>query len=129
MYVVATGGHTGSNSDNSGLAFMAALGSCNGTLPNPLVINEATTVASVYALSQFMTGTTNVGSSPSNYEQSATSLPGLANAFAAVSNLVDLTTGQVPDHTPAYSQSLAADTNILNTARCHRHASIPSQIL
>ncbi len=54
VYLVATGGHTGTNSgSNAGLAFMAALGSCKGTLPKPLV-NEATTVASVYSLSQFI---------------------------------------------------------------------------
>ncbi len=116
VYVVATGGHTGNNSDNSGLAFMTAVGSCNGTLPKTLVVNEATTVASVYALSQFMTGAANIGSSSSNYEQSATSLPGLANAFAVVGNLVDVTTGQVLNHTPAYPQSLSADTNILNNS-------------
>jgi hypothetical protein len=117
VYIVATGGHTGSNTaSNAGLAFMAALGSCNGTLPNPLVVNEATTVASVYALSPFMTGVANVGSSAANYEKGAGSAPGLANAFATVNNLVDLTTGSVRDHTPDYPTNLAGDTNLVNNS-------------
>jgi hypothetical protein len=117
-YIVATAGHAGSNTaSNAGLSFMAALSACSsGTLPKPLVVNEATTVASVYALSQFMSGATNVGSSASNYEQSGSSLPGLSNAFAAVNNLVDLTTGIVPTYTPGYGQTLADDTNILNNS-------------
>ena len=117
LYIVATGGHTGSNTaSNSGLSFMAALGSCNGTLPTPLVVNEATTVASAYALSPFMTGAANVGSSSSNYEKGTNAAPGLANAFATVSNLVNLTTGTVLTHTPAYSTNLAGDPNILNNS-------------
>jgi hypothetical protein len=117
VYIVATGGHTGSNTaSNAALSFMAALGSCNGTLPKPLVVNEATTVASAYALAQFMTGATNVGATSSNYEKGTNTAPGLANAFATVANLVDLTTGTVRDHTPAYSTNLAGDPNILNNS-------------
>jgi hypothetical protein len=117
VYLVATGGHTGSNTaSNAGLAFMAALGSCNGTLPSPVVVNEVTTVASAYALSPFMTGAANVGSSATNYETSATSAPGLANAFATVKNLVDLTTGTTLTNTPDYPTNLAGDTNLVNNS-------------
>jgi hypothetical protein len=117
VYVVASGGHTGSNTaSNAGLSFMAALGSCIGTLPKPLVVNEATTVASAYALAQFMTSATNVGAPSSNYEKGSQTAPGLMNAFATVGNLVDLTTGTVRDHTPAYSLNLAGDPNILNNS-------------
>jgi hypothetical protein len=115
-YVIATGGHTGSNTaSNTSLVFMAALGSCNSALPTP-VVNEVTTVASAYALSQFMTGATNVGSSAANYEQGTNIQPGLANAFATVNNLVDLTQGQARDHTPDYSTNLAGDPNIVNNS-------------
>ncbi len=116
VYLIASGGSTGNGGANAGSVLMAAIGSCNGTLPATVVVNEVTTVASVYALSQFMTGAANVGSSASNYEKGATSAPGLANAFATVTNLVDLTTGQALDHTPAYPTNLAGDPNILNNS-------------
>lgn len=121
VYVVAIGGHAGSSvGSNAGLAFMAALGPCNGTLPNPLVVNEVTTVASAYALAQFMTGAANVGSSLANYQQGTNSAPGLAHAFGTITNLVDLTTGQARDHTPAYPTNLAGDTNVLNNSTVPR---------
>jgi Chitobiase/beta-hexosaminidase C-terminal domain len=117
VYIVATGGHTGSNTaSNTALSFMAALGSCNGTLPKPVVVNEATTVASAYALAQFMTGATNVGSSAANYEKGTNTAPGLANAFGTVSNLVSLATGTVLTNTPAYPTNLAGDPMILNNS-------------
>jgi hypothetical protein len=116
VYLVATGGSTGTGASNAALGFMAALGSCNGTLPKTAVVNEATTVASAYALAQFMTAAANVGSSAANYEQGTNTAPGLANAFATAKNLVDLTTGQVLDHTPDYPTNLAGDTNILNNS-------------
>jgi hypothetical protein len=111
VYLVATGGHTGTNGPNSGLALMAALGSCNATLPATVVVNEATTVASAYALSPFMTGATHVGAA-----SSTASYQGLTNAFKTVSNMVDLTTGTVLSHTPDYSMNLASDTNVLNNS-------------
>lgn len=117
VYIVAAGGHTGSNTaSNTALSFMAALGSCNGTLPKPVVVNEATTVASAYALAQFMTGATNVGSSAANYEKGTNTAPGLANAFGTVSNLVSLATGTVLTNTPAYPTNLAGDPMILNNS-------------
>jgi hypothetical protein len=117
VYLVATGGHTGSNTaSNAGLAFMAALGPCNGTLPSPVVVNEVTTVASAYALSPFMTGAANVGASSSNYEKGANSAPGLANAFATVNNLVNLTSGTALTNTPDYPTNLAGDTNLVNNS-------------
>jgi len=41
---------------------------------------------------------------------------GLANAFLAANNLVDPVAGAVRSYTPAYSQNLASDTNILNNS-------------
>ncbi len=112
VYLVATGGNTGSGGgSNSALSFMAALGSCNAGLPSTVVINEATTVASTYALAQFMSGAANVGSA-----SSSASIQGLTNAFKTVGNLVDVTTGQVRDHTPDYPTNLAGDPNILNNS-------------
>jgi hypothetical protein len=110
VYLVATGGNTGSGGSNANLALMTALGPCGSlTSTSKFVVNEATTVASAYALSQFMTGATNVGAAAANYQ-------GLTNAFKVVNNLVDATTGTVRDHTPDYSTNLAGDPMILNNS-------------
>jgi hypothetical protein len=94
LYLVATGGTpSGQKSPNGQLGLMTALGPC-GNLNSSvsLVVNEVTTVATAWALAPF-TGTgggnfqdyENIGSSSANYNN------GLANAFAAVNNLVDIT--------------------------------------
>lgn len=96
VYLVATGGDSG-NGANSKLEFMAALGPCSKVSSSAqVVVNEVTTVASAYALAQFMTTVPNVGSSSTNYQ-------GLTNAFAVVNNLVDTTTGNALSITPAYA--------------------------
>ncbi len=96
VYVVATGGDSGSG-PNPALSLMSALGPCGAiTATSTFTVNEATTVASVYALSPFMTGAANVGSSSTNYQ-------GLTNAFATVNNLVNPSTGVVLTITPAYA--------------------------
>ena len=102
MYLVATGGKVGSNTANPNLALMTALGNCSSLGSAPVVVNEVTTVASAYATSQFagndaLTGNTSylyLGTSSGNSA-------GLANAFAAVNNLVDITTGQARFFVPA----------------------------
>lgn len=104
LYIVATGGNPGlaAGTDNPALAEMSALGPCSlhdgqYTLdPNSFIfINEATTVASVYALSPFMGGdATHIGTSSTN-------AVGLANSFQMVNNLVSTTTGEALSATPA----------------------------
>jgi hypothetical protein len=90
VYLVATGGSPSNGTGgaiNNQLALMAALGPCGSLGPSThITVNELTTVASVYALSRFMTGIANIGTSASN-------ATGLNNAFAAVSKLANLTTG------------------------------------
>jgi hypothetical protein len=64
-YIVSAGGKTGTNSTNSAALLMAALGPCSslvegsGTGHTTVIINEPTTIAAAYALSQFMTITGN----------------------------------------------------------------------
>jgi hypothetical protein len=92
VYLVATGGNPGlsnPSANNANLALMVALGPCGslGSLPG-VQLNELTTVASVWALSPFMTGLANVGTSSTNAF-------GLSNAFAAVNKLVNISTGAV----------------------------------
>lgn len=89
-YLVATGGDPGLGSDNPAIALMATLGSCGNIANLPsVVINEVTTVASVWALAPFLGAGAQVGSSSTNAR-------GLANAFANVNNLADLGTGLTP---------------------------------
>ncbi len=97
MFVMAAGGEPGGggSATNTGIALMTALGTCDATnKAQQLVgITEVSTIASAYALQQFMKPDTNVeggigvGSSSTNYQ-------GLKNAFATVGNLVNITTGQ-----------------------------------
>jgi DNA-binding beta-propeller fold protein YncE len=90
VYLVATGGSPSTGNTlpaNNQLALMAALGPCQSIgSSTKVVINEITTVASVYALSGFMTNTTNIGTSSTN-------VTGLNNAFAAVNKLANIASG------------------------------------
>lgn len=89
-YLVATGGDPGLGSDNPAIVLMATLGACGniGNLPS-VVINEVTTVASVWALAPFLGSGARVGTSSAN-------LQGLTNAFANVDNVVEVTNGRSP---------------------------------
>ena len=94
LYLVGTGGQpiaaVGSTPavTNNNLALMTALGTCTAFVnsSNFVNVNELTTVASVYALSGFMTGIANVGGPTSNPT-------GLTNAFATVNSIVNTTNG------------------------------------
>ncbi len=89
VYIVATGGSPGlaNGAVNPNIALMAALGPCLSIGPSTYIkLNEMSTVASVYALSGFMTGIANIGTS-------ATNATGLNNAFAAVNKLANIATG------------------------------------
>ena len=109
VYLVATGGNPAlsAGANNAALAMMAALGAC-GSLGSSATasINEVTTVASVFALAQFMSPGANVGTSSSNAQ-------GLANAFAAISNLVNVSSGAAPG--PSLPAGATAPTATLNT--------------
>jgi streptogramin lyase len=102
MYLVTSGGQAGTNAVNPNLVLMAALGPCDTLSSSPVVVNEVTTFASAWAVSPFaanplttgLTSYLNIGSSRSN-------TAGLANAFAAVNNLVNLTAGQALFTVPA----------------------------
>jgi hypothetical protein len=91
VYLVSTGGNPGvGTGTNSNLSLMAALGPCGplvaGTSYTFINLNEVTTVASVWALSPFMSGISSIGTSASNIQ-------GLTNAFNNVNKLVNITTG------------------------------------
>jgi hypothetical protein len=91
MYAVANGGNAGGG-DNSNLALVSALGQCGKLDTSRFVVNEATTVASMYSLSGFVGDLAHVGS--------AKALPAsLASAFSTVNDLVNVTTGQLRERT------------------------------
>jgi hypothetical protein len=54
LYVIARGGEPGGGSANDSIALMALLGT---PMPSRLIVNELTTVASVWTAAQFLEGT------------------------------------------------------------------------
>jgi hypothetical protein len=95
VYVVAIGGSVGTNQPNSDLAMMTALGPCGNLNSQAFFVNEVTTVASVWPLAPFAANDPLTGKTSYQYLGSSSSnLAGLNDAFAAVNNLVDVTTGQ-----------------------------------
>lgn len=90
VYLTITGGNPGLSGNNPALALMAALGSC-GSLNSStfVVVNEVTTVASVWALRAFMGATYGVAGSEDVAVNTMTqSVTGMQNAFATVPVLV-----------------------------------------
>lgn len=107
VYITATGGNSGFTT-NANIAMMAGLGACGNLNSSTFVfINELTTVATVWALSPFMTGPANIGSSASN-------TLGLANAFDDINTLANIATGTVPGlGAPAGSTIPSSELNTL----------------
>jgi streptogramin lyase len=104
VYLVARGGNPGlgSNTGNAALAMMTALGNCGDLTSSTRVqITEATTVAAVWALEQFMSSGGNVGAVSTNSS-------GLANAFAVAKNLADTAAGTAPG--PALPTGATSET-------------------
>lgn len=95
LYLLATGGTVvGQSGPNAATALIAGVGSC-GVYAHTVIVNEATTIAAVWALNQFM------DSSGGNIGTSATNQSGLGNAATALSlNFVDLSTGFAPTSFP-----------------------------
>jgi hypothetical protein len=102
IYVVAIGGKVGKSNANTNLALITALGSCNSLSSSSFAMNEVTTVASAFALAPFAADDALTGNSSYLYiGTSSSNRIGLSNAFAAVNNLVDISTGKVRFTVPA----------------------------
>ncbi len=89
VYIVSTGGNPGLSGtvNNTDMTLMSLLGPCNSLSTSTyIVLNELSTVASVQALSSFMSDYAHVGSAPSN-------LVGIAGAFATASETYDFSSG------------------------------------
>jgi hypothetical protein len=95
VYVVAIGGSVGANKPNSDLAMMTALGPCGNLSSQTFFVNEVTTVASVWPLAPFASNDPLTGLSSYLYlGTSSGNTAGLADAFATVNSLVNISTGQ-----------------------------------
>jgi hypothetical protein len=89
VYLVGTGGTPFGSTANPNLALMVGLGTCSSLSSIPFVdMNELTTIATVYSVSGFMTGITNIGAPASN-------LAGITKAFAAINKVVNINLGTV----------------------------------
>jgi streptogramin lyase len=109
LYARASGGA----SANDGVALAAVLGTCGDLASGgTFTINEATTVAMAWSMSQFLSsakagGMTQLGASATNGN-------GIAMAAATAANLVDSATGVVPgSQLPATGTSPIAKINTL----------------
>jgi hypothetical protein len=103
VYITATGGNPGVGSANSAIRFVAAIGSCASLQSASYVwMNEVTTAAAAYALTQYSTtGTAGLSASDAIGAPNTTQAQqGLTNAFATVGNLVNLTNGTAQTSIP-----------------------------
>ncbi len=113
IYLVATGGTSkGQSGANAAIGLISAVGTC-GSFLHEAMVNEATTVATVWTLDQFL------DSSGQTVGTSSTNQTGLNNAAAtiAATNFVDPATGLAPVSFPpgviSPTQSLYSLANIL----------------
>jgi hypothetical protein len=92
IYITASGGQATASYTNSSIGMMVGLGDCitAQSANQNLIINEVTTVASVFALQQFISinssGLVNIGAPTTN-------ITGMRNAFATINNLVNTASG------------------------------------
>ena len=114
LYLVVRGGNVGTSAANTAITLATSIGACNQLkTSSQFVVNEVTTAATVWALSQFLSAGANIGAS-------ATNIQGFTNAVATVANLVNITTGSSPGAGfPANGVSPAGKintiANLLNT--------------
>ena len=109
VYVVARGGNPGlaTGTNNAALVLMAALGDCGNLSSSTFVyVDEVTTVASAWSLSQFLGPGAAIGAN-------ATNATGLRNSFLTVQNLVNTSNGVAPG--TAVPQGAATETAKINT--------------
>jgi PKD repeat protein len=109
LYIIASGGKAGaSGASNASTVLMTVPGACNSIAANAsYVVDEVTTVASAYALGQFLKVGAQMGAT-------ATNTSGITLAAATLASLVNLTTGTAPGTTfPATGTPPTAKINSL----------------
>jgi hypothetical protein len=112
VYLTATGGNPGLNTptNNTASTLMILLGACSTLTSLPyLIVNEVTTVASIYPLTQFMTAYQAIGAAPANQAL-------LADAFARAQEFISLQGASPGPATPSgYSVPTAALYSLANS--------------
>ncbi len=114
LYLVARSGHIGTAAANSAIALITPIGPCNQVVASAhYTVNEITTVATTWALSQFLSTGGNLGAS-------ATNSTGFSNAVNIAASLANPATGATPGATfPATGTAPTARinslANLLNT--------------
>jgi sugar lactone lactonase YvrE len=109
VYISAVHGTSTGSGVNSSLLMLAMLGPCNQiNNPTAITVNEVTTAASTYAMSQFM-GTTE----PSQIGSPFAKTVGITNSSLLVKNLVDVNAGTAPG--PALPTGATAPSSEINT--------------
>jgi hypothetical protein len=98
IYITAVGGNTQGTADtstnNTAVGLIAALGPCSGTSTGTFIsLNEISTVASVFALAQYINPGTTPGTETIGTSSSAQGTVGINNAAASIANLANLTSG------------------------------------
>jgi len=109
LYVVASGGQPGSAAagESDSIALLTVLGACNQVASsNPVIVDEATTAAAVYALTQFLSPGGNLGATSTN-------TVGLKNAVATAQALVNISTGSSPG--PAFAANGSSPAEKIDT--------------
>jgi hypothetical protein len=108
IFILVTGGNTQGTgtATNSAAAFLAALGDCSSVSSSQQVdLNEINTVATVYALAQYMTpgtGTTTLNPATESIGTSGTAQGslGLVNARKSIANLGNISSGSTANIAP-----------------------------
>ena len=110
IYITSSGGQPTTGVTNSSAALMLALGNCSTVLTaNPsVIVNEVTTVASMFALQQFFKPSV---SGLGSFGTSSTNITGLANAFATVNNLITASSGTANQSSTATGTASGYTTN------------------
>ena len=126
IYITAVGGNTQGtgviSTSNSASALMAAIGPCSTVSTSTVVnLNEISTVATVFALAQYINpgttpGTESIGTNAPNLTTSpAQAAVGLNNAVSTIANLANISTGQ-PVSSTTYTGSNPTVTSVTVTA-------------
>jgi hypothetical protein len=115
VYLTATGGNPTPGVPNSASGLMAGLGLCdNVNSSTNVLMNEVTTVATVYALAAFMP-TTGSGISPLNVGSSSSNTAGLAAAFSDINTLVSISGGSPMPSTATLTLPSATINTLANS--------------
>lgn len=106
VYLYAIGGDPTPGVPNAAAGLMAGLGSCDSPsfTSQFFVVNEVSTVATAYAIAGFATDPTHVSSSGTSLAEL-----GIADAFSAIANLENQSTGLPLAMTPAGNGTVPQD--------------------